>query len=370
MNILKKDNNIYYLESYFSSDNNIKKDSNNKVFPIPKNKNKIWSDKDNFINKLKNLENKIKKNKFHKFKNINNCFLCNKFDNKEDGYYLLDNIIWKSSLIHYIKYHNIKPTNKFIKFIYNYELPFKKEIIKINGVFYKKYGLKYITLSKDQILILDALMEHGSKKKYGNKNNKYSEHAGLIDFNEKGVDKLIISGKTTRIDKDDEEIFLPNLDNEYDYEYIFHTHPSTPYPGYRVKLGILYECPSISDISHFYYHNKIGKTQGSIVIAPEGLYIIRRLDNNKNIILDRNILKEINKEHDILQMHSIDIHGEKFNINFFYDNIITDRTFINSYNKILNKYNIQIDYYQRIKDRNGNMYIESINLPVEIYENI
>ena len=66
---------------------------------------------------------------------------------------------------------------------------------------------------------------------------------------------------------------------------MFHTHPPTPFPGSRVVDGILYEFPSISDIYHFADHFNAGETQGSLIIAPEGMYIIRAQDNINKIDL-------------------------------------------------------------------------------------
>ena len=99
----------------------------------------------------------------------------------------------------------------------------------------------------------------------------------LLDFNNSGLEKIIISGNTSRVDANDDVIFLPkNMIDAFDYEYIFHTHPPTPKQGARANVGILYEFPSISDLFHFMDHYNEGKTQGSIVIAPEGMYIIRK----------------------------------------------------------------------------------------------
>ena len=73
--------------------------------------------------------------------------------------------------------------------------------------------MKYLKLDRNQILIMDALMKHGGyTRKYIDKKNRniyrFSEHAGILDFNKLGLEKLIISGKTSRIDKGDEDIYL------------------------------------------------------------------------------------------------------------------------------------------------------------------
>ena len=66
-----------------------------------------------------------------------------------------------------------------------------------------------------------------------------------------------------------------NVEDMFNYEYIFHTHPPTPRPGGRVNVGIVYELPSIGDVLHFIDHFNDGKISGSIVITSEGIYNIR-----------------------------------------------------------------------------------------------
>ena len=111
MNILKKENNkIIKLESYFKKSKNDKtKDDLDNEYPYPK-EGKFWTDKEQFLDKLSKIEKFVILNKnFHNFEEIENCLLC---DNKDTivstGYYLLDNIIWKNSLIHYIMYHSMQ----------------------------------------------------------------------------------------------------------------------------------------------------------------------------------------------------------------------------------------------------------------------
>ena len=148
----------------------------------------------------------------------------------------------------------------------------------------KIYKKKYFKLDYNQILILDSLLDIGGKeKKFFDKNNnlRYSEHFGLLDFDQNSLSKIIISSKKMREDDEDIEILLPNDFNDIKhFEFMFHTHPATPKPGYRARDGVLYEFPSISDIFHFAEHYNNGKTQGSIVIAPEGIYILYISEKN------------------------------------------------------------------------------------------
>ncbi len=391
MNILKKENNkIVKLESYWKkSKNDNKRDDLDNDFPYPK-EGSFWTEKEQFIDKLVKIEKYvIFKKGFHNFEEHEYCLLCK--EKKEEiivssGYYYLQNIIWKNSLIHYIVVHNIKPSNEFIDFIYQFDI--KKElkkdkdfdIMKIDGEEYMLDNIKYLKLNKNQILIMDALMIHGGyNKKYfdnieENKKYRYSEHSGLLDFDQHGLDKVIISAKTTRIDEGDDEIYLPkNMKEAFDYEYMFHTHPPTPKPGSRAIYGILYDFPSINDILHFIDHFNLGKTQGSIVIAPEGLYNVRKniFNKEKIIIKDENEMINILTEvHNKIQNNAIKKFGYKFTLDKFYTSIVTDFTAINDYNKVLNSFEIQIDYFPRIKDKYGNWYIDSIYLPVIVQEKI
>ena len=164
---------------------------------------------------------------------------------------------------------------------------------------------KFIKINRNQLLILDALLEHGGySKKYADLKGKnifrYSEHSGLFDVNSNKLQKIVVLGNTTRVDKGDNEIFMPNNVNDmYEYEYMFHTHPPTPKPGGRAEVGIMYELPSIGDLLHFIEHFNDGKISGSVVITSEGLYNIRSKNlNPEKIIIDEdtyNSLQESTK---------------------------------------------------------------------------
>ena len=222
---------------------------------------------------------------------------------------------------------------------------------------------------------MDALYEHGGKKIYEDKNEtgsfKFSEHSGLLDFNDFGLEKIVVSGKTTRVDKNDDEIYLPkNMADAIDYEYIFHTHPATPKPGGRVSIGILYEFPSISDIFHFLDHFNLGITQGSIVITPEGLYNIRKnkFDMKKIKINEDKLFKEMVELYDDVQTDAVDRYGSNFNTYDFYSKIAQDTSFIERINNSLKKYNLHIDYYPRKKNKKGQWIIDTIYFPIHIVE--
>ena len=66
--------------------------------------------------------------------------------------------------------------------------------------------------------------------------------------------------------------FRLKIKDEADYEFIFHTHPKT-YNSINDK--IVYEFPSFSDLLNFKDNFNDGYTQGSLIVCPEGVYIIK-----------------------------------------------------------------------------------------------
>jgi hypothetical protein len=219
---------------------------------------------------------------------------------------------------------------------------------------------------------MDALLWHGGKKYYKDCNNnniyRFSEHYGLLDFNNSGLEKIIIFANTTKVDPIDDDIFLPRHNVEsFDYEYIFHTHPITEKkPGGRAFCGTLYEFPSVSDVFHFITHYNTGRTCGSLVITAEGLYIIRKFSiDNKNIKINEDDLYT-----DMLailwnsQQAAIKQYGTEFSSYKFYSVIAQNRTYINMINDVINKFNVHIDYYPRVKDKKGRWFVNTIYLSV------
>lgn len=377
MNIVRVNKKFYKYESFWRSSKYSKeRDYNGNLFPWPK-ESKEWQNRKLFLMKLKETEDYLKKKKkikWYKKEDYKDCIIDGE-ENITKGFYQLNSIRWETGLYHYIDKHKIKPSNEFIdhifRFIIGTRIIEKKRSSKIKGVTIIKQNKTYMRIDRNQILILDALMKYGSYKIYVDKKNKkifrYSEHAGLLDFNENKLERIIVSGKTTRIDENDDDIFLPkNMLDAFDYEYIFHTHPPTPKPGGRVHIGILYEFPSISDIFHFIDHYNKGVTQGSLVITPEGLYNIRKnnLDNKKIKIDENKFYHDMMKIYNIVQSDAIKKYGTNFTMNQFFSKIAQDVTFINQINKIANKYDIQIDYYPRIKDIKNHWIIDTIYVPV------
>jgi hypothetical protein len=236
---------------------------------------------------------------------------------------------------------------------------------------------KYIKIKRNQILLLDALLNDGGfDKKYLDKSNnvRYSEHSGHLGLNNSSIDRIIVSAKTTREDADDTDILLPhNLSDTYEYEYFFHTHPPTPRPGGRAKDGILYEFPSISDIFHYIDHYNTGKTLGSIVVAPEGYYLIYpknfKIKKIKyDIEIEDEIFERMEEENNLIQEKAIAKYGSNFNEEYYYSIIANDEDYLNMFNQMVNKYldnQLKIIIKHRTIDKLTNKWIiNNLYLPV------
>jgi hypothetical protein len=381
MNIIKFNEKKYKYESFWREDKEKKiTDAFGDLLPYPEENEKKWQNQDLFFGKLKETEENLKRrNKFVKYEKekYKDCLLCDQ-KNITKGLYEINKIRWEEGLKHYIEVHNIKPSDKFIDTVFRFrvgnEIRSISRLADFKGKKVKKYNTMYLKLDRNQLNIMDALMRHGGYKNYyDNKKSffRYSEHAGLLDFNDDGLEKIVVSGNTNRVDELDDDIFLPSsMVDMYDYEFIFHTHPPTPVPGGRAKDGILYEFPSISDIFHFIDHFNDGNTQGSIVMTAEGMYIIRKFEyNDKKInINENNFFKETMKQFFKLQEEAIKKYGINFNSEKFYSVIAQDTSYIDRLNKVLNKYEINIDFYSRKKDKQNKWIVDTIYLPMYVIE--
>lgn len=374
---------VYKLEKVWRKHKNDKThDSKGVIFPYPHEGTYSAAERDDVISRLSNINKFLdSKTKLIKYSEPRDCLLCDK-KKISTKRYVYRGLSWEDGLIHYIDKHNIEPSIQFKQFILNNEISqlnrsvstkiksnanSNKNVMKLNKV--SKDSTDYVVVERNQLLILDALMIHGGyEKKYEDvvKNfHRYSEHAGFLDFESDKLSKIIVSGKTTRVDKGDDEIYLPmSMDDSFEYEYIFHTHPPTPKPGGRAELGILYELPSIGDIYHFIDHHNEGNIIGSLIITPEGLYNIRKTSNDSsNIDIDEDMLfKQYQKIFKKVQNESIYQYGTDFTPKTFYTEIIQDTQYINQINTVLNKFMLQLDFYPRKLDLNNNWIIDTVFL--------
>lgn len=328
-----------------------------------------WNIQNTFITKLNLIQNAICANvKFIKYNEPIKCVICNK-DIISHGYYSYKNYNWDEGLIYYIKNHNLRVDNNFVNFILDIKTDCLENTIKYKGKIYKQKSLDFIKLTRNNILVLDALLDHGGyNKKYFCKGDKkiYTEHLGMLDFHKRQLVKIIISANTQIIYKDDPTIFFhDNPINLFDYEYFFHTHPPTPCPGGRASEGILYEFPSVEDIVHYVHNYNKGKTIGSIILAAEGLYNIHKikLDKKKININYKNFFKDMTKIYRKVQTMAIAKYTTNFTNDVFFEKISQDRTFIDIINDKLKDYELTIDYHSRIFVENS-WIIDNIYLPI------
>jgi len=305
-----------------------------------------------FFDKLCEVE------KFIELKKPNSIKIINNHKN-----YRLKGFTWSDKL----KYKKQNIPDEFKDIIYNYHL-LKENIIHFKGKIAKK---KYVKITRNQIMILDALMIHGGYiKKYSDNTGIYrnSEHNGLLDFNNYTLNKIIVAGNTNRVDRGDEEIYLPNeMPESFEFEYMFHTHPPTPKVGGRAKYGILYEFPSAGDILYFIDHFNEGNMIGSLVMTPEGLYNIRKntFDKTKIKINENEFFKKYKITVRDVQNSGIEKYGSDFNSYKFYSKIANDYEFINNLNNFTKLYGLTIDFYPRIKIH-GKWVVDDVYLPLII----
>jgi hypothetical protein len=293
--------------------------------------------------------------------------ICDKCVSKKS--YIIGNIVWNDNIIHKIKHHQKYPSNYFANFIAFSHI--EKNILHnppiiLNPSEINKF--KYIPFNQNKLLIIDALMESGSNRIYNtkDKNKVYSEHSGGIIIDYDSIDNISVSAETQRINANDPEILLP-INNKYmdKQDFLFHTHPNTGGYGGRISQGVLIECPSPSDISNYVSFANDGKVQGSLIVAPEGIYLIRNLSYQNKLKFDDDAYKNLHNniidlEREALKKNKKILKKLK-NPDVFHKHVSSDYSFINKYNKIIEPYNIFVEYYPRIKE-NGKWHLPNIHI--------
>ena len=335
-----------------------------------------------FIPKLIQIEKLSLKPKKSTIHNIQSLI---KRDNNDDSIkcsqcskiklYKLGNIIWSNKIKHLIEEHQMYPSEYFIKVIINTSIIDNCIINKPLELEAEQIKLfNYIPLHYNKLLILDALMHQGSYPRYlisknDNEQFIYSEHSGVISLTDKIIDNIIVSAETDRIDNVDDNIYLPvNSKILGNHEFLFHTHPNTRTYAGRLNEGIIYEFPSANDVLNFVKFHNEGIAQGSIVITPEGIYVIRPIWYQDKYNIEVKVFQYLKKL--ILKLEKRAVDKLKFNIknleklqdpDIFHDKVGSNFTYINKYNKFLEPYNLIIEYYPRQK-KNGEWCLRPINL--------
>jgi hypothetical protein len=322
------------------------------------------SDYPSFLDKLKIIE-KITKWENPQIASLNSDITCSKCSDKT--YYRLANIVWSESVVHKITSHQYYPTEYFIMVILN-TCVIDNEIInppiQLNNDNLNNFS--YIPLNYNKLLIIDALMDHGSYPQYEKDNMYiYSEHSGVITLKNKLIDTIIVSAETDRIDLHDKKIYLPNnISILSNHEYIFHTHPNATTYGGRINEGVLYEFPSANDIFNFIKYYNEGQVLASIIVAPEGIYVIRPIVYKSKYDIDVDLFYTLRKF--IFRLEQMAIEkvkniAELSNPDIFHTKVSCNFKYIKIYNKMIRSGNLFIEFYPREK-KNGEWRLMPINL--------
>lgn len=275
---------------------------------------------------------------------------------KKGNKYVLGNLVWTDNLVKDMKknkypstyfVHVILCTMVFNDYICNIPLELNKAMTKNH---------KFIPFNHNKLMILDALWSQGSKKVYF-ENDKYiySEHSGVIVIKEYTIKQIDVFDNTTRIDEADDGILLPtNTDRFNHYHYMFHTHPNNGSWGGRIKDKVVYEVPSASDIFNYVQYYNSGKILSSVVVSPEGMYVIRTIKYVDKIDLDDDEYDTVNKEITALQKEALkNLDTENISDpDIFHERISSDTVYIAMFNDYLKKHNLYIEYYPRVKRNN------------------
>ena len=309
----------------------------------------------------KDIEVEIGK-EYNKLKEIEKLLSVYKLTKDISAYHL-------SPYIWIIRKKDIKVSKKFKEFIKNQNLDSletnKHFTLVFNNTEVRVGNKRIIKLTYKHLSILDELMHLGAKKIFGPKSEQYIEHAGMLDINSSGkVDKIVVNTHRNFNAEDDKEIlFNYDLPDIKENELIFHTHPPTGGIYGRLEEGIIYDPPSPEDIIHFIENYNEGVVQNSIVVTIEGYYIIKckRFGLNEITIEDDEyFITKYNRLLYKLQNVSLENHnikGKKFekNKDYFFKHI--NDNFLESLNKFLDNYNIEIDFIKRKYNKKIKKYV-------------
>lgn len=249
-------------------------------------------------------------------------------------------------------------------------------MMRINGYYLNppplsESGIKWIYLSRNQLMILDGLFHQGSIASYEDEQhrNKFSEHSGYLILKDDSIDKIVTFADSSRIDSGDPSIFLPkNQPDMGQYPFLFHTHPITGNVDEQFSRGVLYEFPSPGDLANFAHYSNSCLLYGSIVIAPEGMYVIRKDDFQKKIVTNPGVITKLQREIDAIEKEAIGYYRNKreklLNRGDYYHLMLGRNVeYIAKYNDLIKSLNLFVEYYPRIKS-GDNWVLTRVNLPV------
>jgi hypothetical protein len=267
------------------------------------------------------------------------------FISQGNKYYQWGQYLWKDQLIDQLN-SGIIPDNRFIELLSSaYPPPHTP----------KPFQLKPIVLNHNNLMMMEAIWASGSQKSYRLNNHYYfTEHAGGLEIDECKIKKIFLHTDPGILDSEQKIILPGNKGENENVPYVFHTHPYDPE---RLEDGIIYEFPSANDIFHFMYLHNIRRTMGSIILAPEGVYIIRAIYVERNFILDLNLHYKIERFLEKVQDQAYQKYKDEKK---FYEVVINDYSFINKINKKIADHNVVIEYHARTKINNEWRYREIV----------
>ncbi|CAI2358517.1 Hypothetical protein MVR_LOCUS223 [uncultured virus] len=238
---------------------------------------------------------------------------------------------------------------------------------------------KLIKFNRNKLLLLDALLTSGAQQLYTSATSNhayYSEHSGtlILDKSKSMIDAVnvtsesipppLIKGKPSQ-----DNILYPKNTAAMKQDYfMFHTHPLEQTYISRLDSHVIYEFPSADDIKHFMFFYNIGNVQASVIITPEGIYVIKPIKHqlypksHKQLdIIRDNIHEIICDAEDLAIEHYTSIYGTNLEslkqADQFHNAIGNNIEFIRIINTEIFKYNIAIDYYPRVKDQESGMWL-------------
>lgn len=215
-----------------------------------------------------------------------------------------------------------------------------------------------IQFPHNQLVILEALYRSGGEAQYDNDKKDqmlYSEHSGALDIRRDKIAQVLVFATPGRVDTSDATIIMPaNVSEMKQYPYLFHTHPNTTGDHMaRYREGVPYELPSPGDLHHFSHYASRGTCQGSVIVSPEGMYVMRKANwcipvdmaglTQKNLA---GIVGSIQKE-EMVRLKKIE--SKLVDLDAFHRYVSGDPRAINKLNVVLNDANIFVDYYPRIR---------------------
>jgi hypothetical protein len=207
-----------------------------------------------------------------------------------------------------------------------------------------------LTLSKDQLYMFRGLQEMGSHLMFGSKTKRYREYSGYLVLNKKNqLEDVVVTTKITIADSKYykvEDAGPPSPHHDL-HAYFFHTHP-----GKRLEWLVV-EPGHIGDVLFFAENLRMNSQhKAELIFAPEGVYIIKKL-NPKYPVKEQELEKDQKKlqQREWQLVRNITNHlrplkkkGDE--MEYIFDEIVplVKNFFLDSWNKIYKKYNIQMKF--------------------------